>query len=110
MTADPNVDISTLTPIQARDRLASLTADKDWSGKLLAGDGATRLELDALIERKLAADPTDAVMSGTAQPQPFETLMPGEISTANLVSGVQSLREIGIEDIVIKAFLNKTPI
>jgi len=104
------VDPATLSPSQAGERLAELSADKQWASKLLSNDGPTRREFEALSERKLAADRIEAVMDGTAQPQPFETTRGGEISTHNIALGVESLRAIGIEDAPIRAFLQGVPV
>lgn len=104
------VDPATLSPAQASERLASLSADKVWSCKVLAGNAEANREFQGLIDAKHKGDRAEAVLAGTAQFEPFETHMGGEISTHNIQLGVASLREIGIDDTVIRAFLQGAPV
>src|SRR5690348_12839911 len=107
----PDTPISELTPEQAGVELDKLSADKAWAAKLLSGSGPERQMFDQLIERKTAkpADRVGAAIAGTLKPPPFETVSGGGLSTANLVTAVNWLKEDGLSDQTIRELHDGTP-
>ncbi len=88
------------TPQEAALKLQTLAQNQQWRDQLLAGDSATRQQFATLTEMAAsAADRLDNVLSGAAQPQPFEITTPSSpLSTRDLTSAVDGLRELGIDD------------
>jgi hypothetical protein len=92
------------TAAQAGERLAFLTAHKEWSGKLLAGDVATKNEWQQLTEKVASADATEGAIDGTPAPA-FEPNVDG-VSRADLAKATSWLREDGLTDGVIRDVVN----
>jgi hypothetical protein len=99
-----------LTPSEAATKLETLGADEAWRVRFLAGDGPAVQEFHQLMSAKHKADRIESVMNGTASAQPLETVMPGEISTHNLMLSVADLRSIGLRDVPLRDFLEGKPI
>lgn len=99
-----------MTPAQANDRLQELSADKGWGKKLLAGDVETRREFSALMDLKHKGDRIDAAVAGKLEFQPLQVVEAGQLSDGNFAAGVQALKDVGIPDPVIHAFLSDEPV
>jgi hypothetical protein len=98
------------TAAAASEKLATLQADKDWTGKLLAGDAAVTQEWNGLHERvhrgddeakeaKSLADRVAAAMTGDQR-----SLSDPEAKQMNATAAM--LREIGIRDEVVTQTLS----
>jgi hypothetical protein len=100
------------TPAEAQARMDALTQNQEWRDKLFAGDVATRSEFDTLT--KLQADAADRVanvMAGKTEPPVMEMTTPEHpLSTHDLASSVETLREAGIGDEAIRQALNGDPV
>lgn len=103
-------DLATLPPAEAAAKLDALVADKKWSANLLAGNGPERRQMDALISAKTKADKIEAALAGTLQPQAFETVTGGELTSRNLALGVKELKDSGVEVKQIERLLKNEPI
>ena len=100
------------TPAEAKAQLDDLSKDKGWADKLMAGDVAARREFDVLTKMQADADDRlEGVLNGTAQPQMMELTTPEHpLSTRDLQSGVDGLREAGVREEVIRDFLRGEPV
>jgi hypothetical protein len=92
------------TPAEASARLSTLTADKDWAGKLLAGHGETTKEFHQLSELVAKGDNVDAAMAGVV-PSLASGVIPdsGLLLMANVAA---DLRERGVSDGAIRELLS----
>jgi len=110
-TTDTAAPATPPTPAEAGSKLAELTASKEWTAKLLSGDGQARREFDAIMAAKQQGDRTDAALAGTLEPSPFEITGQGKLATRDLISGIEHIRDVtGAHDEVIRQFLNDRPI
>lgn len=99
------------TAPEAAARLSTLSADSAWAGRLLGGDVATRGEFDTLTKMIAAADVTaEAIAGKSSAPEMFETTYDGALSSRAVAEGVQSLREVGLSDDVVRQVLNDAPV
>ncbi len=94
------------TPAEARLRLETLSQSKEWADQLLAGNAEARRTFASLTElASQASDRLDGVLNGTAEPQPFEVTTPDNpLSTRDLTSAVEGLRDLGIDDELAAGF------
>jgi hypothetical protein len=107
------VDAAALTPAQATERLADLTADTEagraWSAKWLGGDPATVAEFKALVEAKNAkaagGDALDRIITGTAELPLIDTHTGNQLMVRNQMLLVDDLKKIGVSDGSIRALL-----
>lgn len=86
------------TPEEARTRLTALVADKSWSERMLAGDATARAEFKSLTEMSVNVDNRlESVLSGASEAPMIElTTEDGPLTTRNLATAVDDLREHGI--------------
>jgi len=109
-TTAPATAAPQMTAAEATTKLADLTANHEWSTKLLAGDGPTVKEFHALSAAKTQTDRTDAALAGTLQTGAWDISVDGKLSARNLMDGIQHLRDLNIEDKQIERLLKDEPI
>jgi hypothetical protein len=93
------------TPVEASARLAFLTKDPAWREKVLAGDAATRQEMDSLTKMVAEGDPTDGILAGVVPETMVEFQTPGVASYLEMAAAVPMLRNAGLRDEVIREIL-----
>jgi len=100
------------TPAEARARLDALTKNQEWGTKYLSGDVEARREFVSLTEMAAQAEHRlDNVLAGKAEPQLIElTSSEHPLSTRNLASAVEGLRESGLSDDVIRQAIAGRPV
>jgi hypothetical protein len=92
------------TPAEANARLASLSTNKEWRDKYFGGNVEARREFSTLTEMAAAADDRiDSVMAGNTE-APLMELTTDEhpLTTRDLASAVEGLRESGLTDEIIR--------
>jgi hypothetical protein len=96
------------TAIEARAKLDTLTANKSWADKLEKGDVEVQKEFKTLTALAADLQPGDQLdrVAGTAERPMIETITDGQLSTGKLMSAVDGLREVGINDEAIKEAIN----
>lgn len=100
-----------LTPTEAAAKLSTLTQDKDWGGKLLNGDVATRREFDALSTLAAnAGSRLDAVMAGAEPPMIEMTDEDHPMTSHHLATMVGWMREDGMSDATIRQIAEGQPV
>ena len=77
---------------------------------MLTGSGPHVREFQELVAKKSGGDKLDQILTGTIEPPLFETVMPGELSTRNVMTSVADLREIGLEDATIRQVVEGSPV
>jgi hypothetical protein len=109
-------DAATPSPEAA---LAACTADPSWAGKLLSGDAATRAEFDQLT-RQIAGVSSDAPGGAARDLAPFdplaanarerlpliESVTDGQITMSEQIRVVESMRQNGMNDVIIREALD----
>ena len=98
------------TPAEAGAKLDALSKNQDWASKVLTGSGPHVREFNDLIAKKSGSDKLDQILNGTIEPPILETVMPGELSTRNVMTSVADLREIGLEDAAIRQVVEGKPV
>lgn len=99
------------TANEARALLNERSGNKAWADKLLAGNVEIVREFNSLSElAALGGDRFEAVMNGTAEASPFETVTGGELSTHNMQQLVGFLRDAGLSDGTIREAHEATPV
>ena len=98
------------TPAEASARLDTLAKNSDWASGVLTGSGPHVREFQELVAKKSGGDKLDQILTGTIEPPLFETVMPGELSTRNVMTSVADLREIGLEDATIRQVVEGKPV
>jgi hypothetical protein len=93
----PPADVASLTPQQAKERLAHVTADVTWRDAYLSGSRPHRLEFDGLKARADEADAVDAVMVGANVPVAGGPNING-VSRADTAAAVGGQRQAGVAD------------
>jgi hypothetical protein len=97
---------------EARARLQTLTQNRQWTEKLIAGDATTKAEYESLT--KMVAESDDrlkGVLDGTAAPQMMELTSPeNPLSTRELQTWVDDLRAIGVPEEMIRGYATNQPI
>ncbi len=95
------------TPQEAKLKLESLTQSQEWREQLLSGNVEARRLFTSLTEMaSQATDRLDNVLADKATPQPFEVTTPEQpLSTRDLQSGIDGLRERGLDDDVIREIM-----
>jgi hypothetical protein len=103
---------SPATPAEAQARLDALTRNKDWGEKYLSGNIEARREFASLTEMAAQAEyRLDNVLAGKVEPELMElTSSEHPLSTRNLSSAVESLREFGLSDDVIRQAVTGRPV
>ena len=109
-TTTPATAAPQMTAAEATTKLADLTANHEWSTKLLAGDGPTVREFRELSAAKVQTDRTDAALAGTLNPGTWDIAVDGKLSARNLMTGIDDLRNLNIEDRQIERLLKSEPI
>jgi hypothetical protein len=88
---------------EAQERLDLLSKDPDWGKRLFTGDGAARKEFDRLHEIIAAGQVLDPFApDARARIPDFQTVGDGEMPFAESVRHVETLREIGMPDALIR--------
>jgi hypothetical protein len=89
---------------EASSRLAALSSDKAWSGKLLSGDTSATKEFNSLTAMVAeAGDSIDVAMSGQ--------LPPGANGDIRELAGTaEFLRDVGVRDEVVRETLAGAPV
>jgi hypothetical protein len=131
---DETTDISTLTPEQAgaklaemkakydgpppsetptnateaETRLGALARDPRWSAQFFSGNLQARAEYERLTQQIAGRDAVSDALSGI-EPPVWEVTANGELSTRNVISGVEAMREVGLPDPVIEQLLKGEP-
>jgi hypothetical protein len=95
---------------EAAARLDVLTANPEWTAKMLGGSGPQVKEFQELVAAKMAApagDRIDKIINGTIERTGFEvaTEEGQQISTQDQVQSAAWLREAGISDGAIREVL-----
>jgi hypothetical protein len=90
---------SPTTPAKAKAKMHANAQNAEWRDKFLAGDVAARKEFDALTKMQADADDrVENVLSGKTESQFMEITTPEHpLSTRDLASAVETLREMGIK-------------
>jgi hypothetical protein len=107
-------DPATLTPADARARLAELQSDKEWTARFLSGGLKERKQFDALFAKQSEA--TDAkleiAMRNGVEVAPLipEVTYDGDLNTARLAQVITDLRADGLEDDHIQELFENAPI
>jgi hypothetical protein len=91
------------TPAEAASMLAALRADKDWSNRLLRGDGAATREFHQLSEMVAKGDTVDHIMANS--PGLSNLSVDGVPSPAATAREIPALRDVGLSDAVIEELL-----
>ena len=94
------------TPAEARARIDSLTSNKEWSARWLAGGIPEHRQYQQLAELADGLDEVSEAIAGTTpEPNLIQTLGPNELSTRNLASVVDTFRDAGLSDDVVNMAL-----
>ena len=105
--AHPPAPLAPTTAAEANARLQTLTSNKEWGARLLAGGIEERREFERLTELAAGTDAVaDAIAGATPQPFQIETVGPGELSTKDRATAVEMFRDAGLEDGVIAEAFN----
>ena len=105
--AHPAPPLSPTTAAEASARLQTLTANKEWGARLLAGGIEERREFARLTELASGADTVaDAISNSTPEPFAIETVGPNELNSRDRASVVEMFRDAGLEDGVISEAMN----
>jgi len=116
MTDTPTADAPApepKTPLEARQRLNEIARDPDWSKRLVSGDQEaikTSARLSELAVKEGYTEKVTAALAGTLQPLGMEVLTGQQLSSHDLIAGIQQLREMTIEDKQINRFLRRESI
>ena len=103
---EPNIPAPPANATEANARLGTLTENKEWGGRLLAGDAAATKEWKDLTALAAGGNPVEAAMAG---------VVPGLNDAGGMLPGgddlvmagvVEHLRERGISDGAIRELLN----
>jgi hypothetical protein len=95
------------TAAEANARLQTLTSNKEWGARLLAGGMEERREFQRLTELAADADEVkDAIAGTTLEPFAIETIGPGELNSRDRATAVAMFRDAGLEDGVISEAFN----
>src|SRR5262249_1369323 len=99
------------TPAEATARLDALRGDRDFYDKLMSGNADTRREFDRLNELASRDNRLDAAMSENPEFPMMETTdAEHPLTTRELASVVESFREAGLANDVIKDVLEGKPV
>jgi hypothetical protein len=91
------------TAPEAAARLSTLTANPEWGQKYLSGDVATVKEFNDLTGLVASADTAAAALAG-------KFTSPSTADAHMLGVGIENLRQIGLDDSVIKSVIDGTPV
>jgi hypothetical protein len=103
---------ATLTPTQARERLAELQSDKEWTQRFLSGGLKEKKQFDVLLAKQNEA--TDAqleiAMRNGVEVAPLipEVTFDGALNSARLAQVITDLRDHGLEDAHIEEAFDET--
>jgi len=84
------------TPEEAGQKLEQLWNDPAWRNRFEAGHSATRQEFEDLLSVRRQSATVEEIAAGRAFAPLFETVGPGELSTADKISAADQLSEFGI--------------
>jgi len=101
------------TAADARGRLDTLSRDKGWATRLLAGDVQANREFADLNKLAASADDTAEAIAGTATEAStpiFETTTGGQLPRRHVEQAIQQMREGGLRDEVIQQAFELPPI
>jgi len=84
------------TPEQAGQRLEALWNDPAWRGRFEGGSSQARQEFEDLLNVRRQSATVEEIAAGRAFAPLFETVPPGELSTADKISAADQLYEFGI--------------
>ena len=100
--AHPPAPLAQTTAAEASARLQTLTSNREWGARLLAGGMEERREFQRLTELAAGADDVKNAIDGTAlEAFAIETIGPGELNSRDQASAVAMFRDAGLEDGVI---------
>jgi hypothetical protein len=105
--AHPPAPLSPTTAAEANARLQTLTANKEWGQRLLAGGMEERREFQRLTQLAAGTDEVkDAIDGATPESFTIETIGPGELNSRDRATAVAMFRDAGLEDGVISEAFN----
>jgi hypothetical protein len=107
--ADPSkpVNIDAMSAAQARVHFNKLSADPAWTERFLNGGMAEQKELAAVMERKGDTKLDQAIEHGDEGVPYFETTFSGALNSAKLAKVVTHLKELGLESGHIREAFNE---
>jgi hypothetical protein len=96
------------TAAEAGARLAALGQDPAWSAKLFAGNAEANREFHRLSQMIANGDRTTDALAGI-EPRVSELTSGKELNTRNLTTAVRDLREMGLDEDVIRMAIEGLP-
>jgi hypothetical protein len=97
------------TPAEASARLNAVTANPEWTAKMLAGNGPEVRELHELVAKKAEGSKLDQIMNGSLPTGPMQMNEAG-VSPANAVASVAWLREASVSDGAVRQLFEGQPV